>query len=119
MNDTNTKIQDLKNILIAFNQDRDWQQYHCPRNLAMALNVEASELLSLFLWSSDNGPQPPIASRIPKVHEEAADVMICLLNFCSSMNIDLAQAVYAKIQKNNQKYPIDKSRGKLEKHDEL
>ena len=119
MNDAETTILQVKTALKAFNNAREWSQYHNPRNLAMALSVEANELLSLFLWSSDTGPQPPVASRQQSVHEEAADVMICLLNFCNSMNIDLAQAVYQKMQKNNEKYPVNKSRGKLEKHNEL
>jgi len=119
MDDRNTNIAELKSLLVEFNGNRDWSQYHSPRNLAMAINVEASELLSLFLWSADDGPQPPVASRLPKVKEEAADVLICLLNFCSVMDIDLSEAVRKKIEKNKKKYPINKSRGRLEKHDEL
>ena len=119
MNDKKTTILQLKTALHEFNDARDWSQYHNPRNLAMAVSVEANELLSLFLWSSDNGPQPPVSSRLQNVHDEVADVMICLINFCNSMNIDLTQAVNRKIQANNAKYPVSKSRGKLEKHDEL
>ena len=119
MNDQNTNIAELKSLLADFNQARDWGQYHSPRNLAMAVSVEASELLSLFLWAADDGPQPPVESRRPMVEEEAADVMICLVNFCSSMGIDISRAVRNKIEKNERKYPIEKSRGRLEKHDEL
>ena len=105
--------------LQEFNQARDWQQYHNPRNLAMALSVEANELLELFLWSSDEGPQPPVEGRKPKVEEEVADVLICLLNFCSQSGIDLLEVTNRKMDKNESKYPVDRSKGKLEKHSEL
>ena len=74
-------VGELRTRLRAFNAARDWGQYHSPRNLAMALSVEAGELLELYLWSADDGPQPPVAERLPKVADEAADVFICLLNF--------------------------------------
>ena len=81
MTDEETTIAAIQKELKGFNEERDWDQYHSPRNLAMALIVEASELLELYLWSTDNGPQPPVSSRLPKVEDEAADVLICLLNF--------------------------------------
>ena len=117
-NDEKCTLHEIKKRLMLFNQERDWNQYHSPRNLAMALSVEAGELLELFLWCQDAGPQPAVESRKPKVAEEAADVLICLLNFCSQYNIDLAAAVEKKIEKNAQKYPVEKVFGKLEKHDE-
>ena len=114
-----TSLSQIDALLAQFNADRDWEQYHNPRNLAMALSVEAAELLELFLWSSDQGPQPPVADRESDVADEAADVLICLLNFCRSMNIDLLTATQNKIEKNAKKYPIEKSSGRLEKHHEL
>ena len=119
MTDEQTTIAAIKEQLHDFNYQRDWGQYHSPRNLAMALSVEAAELLALYLWSSDEGPQPPVSSRIPRVEEEAADVLICLLNFCNKTGIDLAAAVEKKMKKNNRKYPVEQVRGRLEKHDEL
>ena len=118
MNDTETTIATLRSRLRTFNEERDWDRYHSPRNLAMALTVEANELLELYLWSTDEGPQPPVASRIPKVEEEAADVLICLLNFCHHAHVDLAAAVERKILKNAEKYPVSKVRGRMEKHSE-
>jgi NTP pyrophosphatase (non-canonical NTP hydrolase) len=114
-----TSLSQIDALIAKFNADRDWEQYHNPRNLAMALSVEASELLELFLWSSDQGPQPPVEGRDGDVADEAADVLICLLNVCRSMNIDLLEATKNKIAKNALKYPIEKSLGKLEKHDEI
>jgi len=118
MTTTPTLLQ-LQNKIRKFNQERDWGQYHSPRNIAMALSVEAGELLELFLWSSDDGPQPPVESRKEKVAEEAADVLICLLNFCDQMNLDLLEVTNQKIERNRLKYPVEKSSGRLEKHNEL
>ena len=118
MNPTLSLLQ-IENKIREFNQERDWSQYHSPRNLAMALNVEAAELMELFLWSSDEGPQPPVDGRLSKVDDEVADVLICLLNFCHQLDIDLLEVTHRKIEKNRTKYPIEKSKGKLEKHNEL
>ncbi len=119
MADQSFTLSELKNAVTQFNEDRDWAQYHSPRNLAMALSVEVAELLELFLWSTDEGPQPPVASRIPKVKEELADVAICLLNLVNRMEVDLSDAVLSKLETNAEKYPVDKSRGRLEKSTEL
>lgn len=114
-----TSLSQIEKELAQFTSDRNWAQYHNPRNLAMALSVEAAELLELFLWSSDDGPQPPVAGREQDVADEAADVLICLLNFCREMKIDILEATKQKIAKNALKYPVEKAAGKLEKHDEL
>ena len=117
--DDTTTVGELQARLRQFNAARDWEQYHSPRNLAMALSVEAGELLELYLWSADDGPQPPVAERIPKVADEAADVFICLLNFCHAAGIDLTGATVDKLRRNAAKYPVAKSRGRLEKSTEL
>ena len=118
-NNTNCTLKQIQDRLQNFNKERNWGQYHNPRNLAMALSVEAAELLELFLWCSDQGPQPAVPSRAPKVEEEAADVLICLLNLCAISNIDLASAVDKKIKKNAEKYPVEKAYGKMQKHNEF
>ena len=117
--DGSTTVGDLQARLRQFNEARDWGQYHSARNLAMALSVEAGELLELYLWSADEGPQPPVAERVPKVADEAADIFICLLNFCHAAGIDLTAATLDKLQRNADKYPVAKSRGRLEKSTEL
>lgn len=117
--DAETPIGEMRAKIAAFNQERDWAQYHSPRNLAMALSVEAAELLELYLWSSDEGPQPPVESRAPRVAEELADVAICLLNLAERTGVDLSAAVAAKLAKNAEKYPVAQSRGRLEKSTEL
>lgn len=119
MADQSISISELKRAVADFNSQRDWAQYHNPRNLAMALSVEASELLELFLWSRDDGPQPPVDGRMLRVHDELADVVICALNLANQMGIDVSDAVSNKLAKNAQKYPVAKARGRMEKSTEL
>lgn len=119
LTDTTTPIAELRARLVAFNEEREWGGYHSPRNLAMALTCEAAELLELYLWAKDDGPQPPVPGREARVAEEAADVFISLLNLCAAAGIDLAAATEAKLAKNAVKYPVARARGRAEKWDEL
>lgn len=119
MTDAETPLAELRAALRAFNAARDWRQFHSPRNLAMAVSVEAAELLELYLWCADEGPQPAVPTRQPRVAEEAADVLISLLNLCEAAGIDLAAATEAKIARNAEKYPVERARGRMEKSDEL
>lgn len=111
-------LSELQARVVAFAEERDWARYHAPRNLAMALSVEAAELLELYLWSTDDGPQPHHPARAPKVAEEAADVLMCLLNLCERAGIDLAAALDAKLASAALKYPVERVKGKALKYDE-
>ncbi len=111
-------LAELQAKVRAFSDARDWAQFHSPRNLAMALGVEAGELLELYLWSADGGPQPAEPSRQPRVAEEAADVLMCLLNFAERANVDLEAALLAKLEAAEQKYPVDRVKGRALKYDE-
>jgi NTP pyrophosphatase (non-canonical NTP hydrolase) len=102
----------------AFSDERDWGRFHSPRNLAMALSVEANELLELYLWSADDGPQPLNPDRNPRVADEAADVLLCLLNFCDRAGVDLEAALESKLARAREKYPVEKVRGRALKYDE-
>lgn len=119
LSDAHTPLAELRARLRAFNAERDWSRYHSPRNLAMAVSVEAAELLELYLWSADDGPQPAVPERAPRVEEEAADVLISLLNLCEAAGIDLTAAVERKIARNAEKYPVERARGRAEKWSEL
>lgn len=119
MSGTDDRLHTLQRHARAFVDERDWAQFHNPRNLAMALSVEAAELLELFLWTTDDGPQPLTEHRRDQVADEAADVLLCLLNFCDQANVDLAQAFYRKLAAARAKYPADKARGSALKYDEL
>lgn len=107
----------MQELLKQFNEERDWDQFHCPRNLAMSLAVEAGELLECFLWVKDG--EEIEDSRRSHIAEEAADVLICLVNFCTQAGIDLPRAFHEKLARNAAKYPVDKARGSRSKYDEL
>ncbi|TVQ91039.1 MAG: nucleotide pyrophosphohydrolase [Deltaproteobacteria bacterium] len=112
------RLPQLQALARAFVEERDWGQFHNPRNLAMALSVEASELLELYLWTTDEGPQPITEARRAEVAGEAADVLLCLLNFCDRAQIDLTQAFHDKLQVARKKYPAERVRGSALKYDE-
>lgn len=116
---TEDRLSALQALARQFVTERDWARYHSPRNLAMALSVEASELLELYLWSADDGPQPMTEGRRDQVAGEAADVLLCLLNFCDQADIDLAQAFHDKLVIARQKYPVDQAKGRALKWHEL
>ena len=111
-------LQQLQDRVVAFSEARDWGRFHSPRNLAMALSVEANELLELYLWSADDGPQPSQAAREPRVADQAADVLLCLLNLAHRAGIDLAAALDAKLAAAERKYPVERVRGQALKYDE-
>jgi NTP pyrophosphatase (non-canonical NTP hydrolase) len=108
-------LSDLTDLVRRFVEERDWARYHSPRNLAAALQVEAAELQQIYLWRED-GDQAE--ERRADIEAEAADVGICLLNFCQVMGIDLAAAIRAKLLAAARKYPADRVRGRREKYDE-
>ncbi len=109
-------LDQLTQRILAFVEARDWARFHSPRNLAMCLSVEASELLELYLWCEDDGPQPLSERKREEVAGEAADVLMCLLNFCARAGIDLGEALDKKMQDAAHKYPAERVRGKALKY---
>ncbi len=119
MKDKNTTVQELKNTVAQFIKERNWEQFHTPKNMSMALTVEASELLEHFLWIDDQNTQKHFEkNRIP-IEYEVADIFTCLLAFCHENDIDLVQALHKKLELNNKKYPIEKARGNNKKYSQL
>lgn len=114
-------MEKLIEELIAFRDARDWEQFHTPRNLAVAISIEASELQETMLWQTDSEVGGMLASLKGKtrVRSEIADVLIFALLFCESVGVVPEQAIREKIQKNHEKYPIALSRGNSTKYDEL
>jgi NTP pyrophosphatase (non-canonical NTP hydrolase) len=112
-------IDDLAARLRAFARERDWEQFHAPKNLAMALAVEAAELMEHFQWLTErqSGELPPAAKE--KVSSELADVFIYTVRLADRLGVDLGAAVEAKIVVNAAKYPVEKSRGSAKKYSEL
>jgi dCTP diphosphatase len=113
-------IVKLSEKLRTFAAERDWNQFHTPKNLATALSIEASELLELFQWSKGNEgwtelDDPKLRCR---VEEELADVLLYLIRFADLAQIDLEAAALAKVTLNAQKYPADKFKGSDRKYNE-
>ncbi|MHB1511656.1 MAG: nucleotide pyrophosphohydrolase [Acidiferrobacter sp.] len=109
-------FQDLTERLAQFAKERDWEQFHSPKNLAMALIVEAGELVEQLQWLREEESHALPEAQRQAVSEEAADVLLYLLRFCDRLGIDLEQAAWAKIEKNAAKYPADKVRGSARKY---
>jgi NTP pyrophosphatase (non-canonical NTP hydrolase) len=112
-------LVELRDVLRAFAAERDWEQFHSPKNLATALAVEAAELLEPFQWLTEaQSRELPEAARAA-VEQELADVLIYLVRLADTLGVDLAQAARAKIAINAEKYPIEKARGTSRKSREL
>ena len=99
-----------------FRDDRDWRQFHNEKDLAISITLEAAELLELFQWKS---PAEVRESSIERIKEELADVLIYSHMLASNLDLDIDEIIEAKLEKNNIKYPLDKSKGNKEKYTEL
>ena len=113
-----TLIDDLQRRLRDFAAERDWEQFHTPKNLAMALTVEAGELQEIFQWLTAEQSRQLDAARRQHAAEELADVLLYLCRLADVLNIDLAAAAVAKLARNAEKYPAAQVRGKSAKYDE-
>jgi NTP pyrophosphatase (non-canonical NTP hydrolase) len=111
-------LRAIQERLAAFAAERDWDQFHSPKNLAMALSVEAGELVEEFQWLTEQQSQFLDAERRERVRLELADVFIYLLRMSDRLGIDLLAAVEAKIMLNERKYPADRVRGDSRKYTE-
>lgn len=112
-------LQALREALRRFAAERDWDQFHSPRNLAVALSVEAAELLEHFQWLSDaqSAALPP--QTLARVREELADVLLYLIRLADKLDVDLIGCAVEKLQINAAKYPADKARGHARKYTDL
>lgn len=106
-------IKDITQALLKFRNERDWEQFHNPKDLALAINIEAGELLELFLWKSAE------EANIEKVKEELADIFSFAFLFANKYGFDIKQIVLDKIKLNAEKYPVDKAKGTAKKYNEL
>lgn len=110
------ELDDIRTKLANFAKERDWDQYHSPKNLAMALSVETSELMEHFQWLTEQQSKELDTEVTEAIAEEIADVQIYLLILSEKLNIDVIDAVTQKIKKNEEKYPADKVKGKTQKY---
>ena len=106
----------LKNRLREFAIARDWEQFHSPKNLAMALIVEAAELVEHFQWLTEEQSATLPPDKLAEVEQELADIQIYLIRLADRLNINLEQAVDAKIAVNERRYPVEKVRGSAKKY---
>jgi NTP pyrophosphatase (non-canonical NTP hydrolase) len=113
--DEQTSVASLRRLVQEFVAQRDWEQFHSPKNLSMALAIEAAELMEHFQWITpeDSRQLRFNPERSTAVAEELSDVVCYAMALANAMNIDIAQALRAKMQKNAQKYPADEFRGRF------
>jgi NTP pyrophosphatase (non-canonical NTP hydrolase) len=113
-------LNQIKKEVVEFIKERNWEQFHTPKNLAIAIGAEAGELLECFQWKSDEDIKTMIDTRdVEKMSDEIADIVIYSISLCNSMNIDLDEAIFDKIKKNGLKYPVEKCIGSSKKYSEL
>lgn len=111
----------LTRQLVAFRDARNWRRFHTLKNLMLSLNLEAAELLELAQWKEDAELEAALSDQAfkAKLSEECADILLYLLLVCEKAGLDLAEAAQAKIRRNAEKYPVEKSRGNARKYTEL
>jgi len=106
-------FEDLRKVIVQFTQERDWDQFHNEKDLALALSIEAAELNEAFLWKDAS------EVNVEKVKEELADIFNYAILIADKFNLDVKQIVLDKLQKNAEKYPVDKAYGNSKKYNEL
>jgi NTP pyrophosphatase (non-canonical NTP hydrolase) len=111
-------LAEVAGELRAFADERDWGQFHSPKNLAMALAAEAGELIEQFQWLSEKDSEAPDPERRARIEAELADVFIYLVRLADRLGSDLPSSVAAKIRENREKYPAEKVRGDHRKYDQ-
>ena len=111
-------LDDIKARLQTFAKNRDWDKFHSPKNLSMALSVEVAELVENFQWISESQSKRLSAKSLAKVEDEIADVQIYLILLADKLGVDILATVDRKINKNEKKYPVDKVKGSAKKYSE-
>ena len=111
-------IFDIQNQLKEFASERDWEQFHTPKNIAMALSVESSELVEIFQWLKPEESQLPITKQLELFNSEVADIAMYLLRFCDLLDVNLERAIEEKLVKNAQRYPVTLSKGNAKKYNQ-
>lgn len=112
-------ITGLMEAVVKFRDERDWKQFHNPKDLALSLSLEASEVLEHFQWKNEKEQWEKVNSHRDEIGDELADVLFWVLLMSNDLNIDISEAFLEKLKKNGAKYPVDKSKGKHTKYTEL
>ena len=111
-------ISKIQNQLSNFASERDWEQFHSPKNLSMALSVEASELVEIFQWLTPEESNFPDQKQLASIRSEVADIAMYLIRFCGVLEIDLERAIEEKLIQNGNKYPVELSKGSAKKYNQ-
>ena len=106
-------LEELRKAIVQFTQDRDWDQFHNGKDLAIALSIEANELLESFLWKAPEEAKPE------RIREELADVLNYAFQMADKYNLDIKEIMLEKLRKNAEKYPVEKARGNAKKYSEV
>ena len=101
----------IQNEIKTFVDERDWEQFHSPKNLSMALSVEAAELVEIFQWQKQEEYKENEEKIVNAAKDEVADIFYYVVRMCQKMNINLEEAFFEKMKKNRQKHPVDKVKG--------
>lgn len=114
--DSTTTLADLRDLVARFVAERDWEQFHAPKNLSMSLAIEAAELMEHFQWidMAESRRVVDDPAKLAAIREEIADVLCYTLAMANALNLDLSQAVHDKMIKNAAKYPAEQSRGRFD-----
>jgi NTP pyrophosphatase (non-canonical NTP hydrolase) len=108
--------EELLKQILAFRENRNWEQFHNPKDLAISLSIEASELLENFQWKSS---EEAVESKKEQIADELADVLVYAVYLAQSLELDLEDIILAKLSKNEAKYPVEKAFGKKDKYTDL
>ncbi len=119
MTDNKTTIKQLKDQVSRFVKARDWEKFHSPKNLSMAIAIEAAELMEHFQWHNKNEDLKRLSDRKGEIEQELADILAFILSFSNLYQIDLSRALLKKMKLNARKYPIKKSKGNAKKYSDL
>jgi NTP pyrophosphatase (non-canonical NTP hydrolase) len=119
--DSEFSVQKLKDAIKAFSVERDWEQFHTPKNLSMAIAAEAAELMEHFLWKEGQESVEILhdPAKQQQIAEELADILIFALEFANITKLDVATIIQEKMETNARKYPVEKSKGRADKYTEL
>jgi len=115
----NEELNSIIKEIIKFRDDRDWLQFHDPKNLSQAISIEAAELQEIFLWKSTEGSKSLSTDQLKMVANEVADIFIFMIYLCNHFGINLLEVVKSKLETNRLKYPVEKSKGTSTKYTEL
>jgi NTP pyrophosphatase (non-canonical NTP hydrolase) len=121
VSDGETKIAELKEKVRKFNDDRHWAKYHNPKDIAISIAIEASELMELFQWVKDSQLDEVVndPDKLARLEAELADIVIYCLGLANTLGIDISRAVLGKLAENEARYPVDEVKGNYRKYTEV